>query len=151
VRGLTREVGNEIDEFVTEALRNNLLGTPLDLAALNITRGRDTGLPSLNGLRAQIQNYASPSTAPGDSSLAPYTSWVDFAQHMQHPESLVNFIAAYGTHSTVTSATTLEGKRAAAMDLVFGSAASPTDRLDFLNSTGDWADNAGTHARTRTA
>ena len=30
------QVGNEIDEFVTEALRNNLVGLPLDLAALNI-------------------------------------------------------------------------------------------------------------------
>ena len=43
VRGLTRQVGNEIDEFVTEAVRNNLLGLPLDLAAINIARGRDTG------------------------------------------------------------------------------------------------------------
>ena len=48
VRGVTRQVGNEIDEFVTEALRNNLLGLPLDLAAINIARGRDTGIPSLN-------------------------------------------------------------------------------------------------------
>src|SRR5262249_48114075 len=47
VRGVTREVGNEIDEFVTEALRNNLLGLPLDLPAINITRARDTGIPSL--------------------------------------------------------------------------------------------------------
>ena len=31
VRGMTRQAGNEIDEFVTEALRNNLLGLPLDL------------------------------------------------------------------------------------------------------------------------
>ena len=37
------QVGNEIDEFVVEALRNNLLGLPLDLAALNIARGRDAG------------------------------------------------------------------------------------------------------------
>ena len=42
VRGVTRQVGNEIDEFVTEALRNNLVGLPLDLAALNIARGRPT-------------------------------------------------------------------------------------------------------------
>src|SRR5262249_23551911 len=41
VRGVTRTVGNQIDEFVTEALRNNLLGTPLDLAVLNLARGRD--------------------------------------------------------------------------------------------------------------
>ena len=31
IRGMTRQVGNEIDEFVTSALRNNLLGLPLDL------------------------------------------------------------------------------------------------------------------------
>ena len=47
VRGVTRTVGNEIDEFVTEALRNNLVGLPLDLAVLNLARGRDTGIPSL--------------------------------------------------------------------------------------------------------
>src|SRR5262249_25486054 len=40
VRGMTIERGNEIDEFVTGALRNNLLGLPLDLAAINIARGR---------------------------------------------------------------------------------------------------------------
>ena len=51
---MTRQVGNEIDEFVTEALRNNLLGLPLDLAAINIARGRDTGIPSLNAARARV-------------------------------------------------------------------------------------------------
>ena len=54
VRGMTRQVGNEIDEFVTGALRNNLLGLPLDLAVLNIARARDTGAPSLNEARAQF-------------------------------------------------------------------------------------------------
>ena len=54
VRGTTSQVGNEIDEFVTGALRNNLLGLPLDLAALNIARGRDTGVAPLNLVRNQI-------------------------------------------------------------------------------------------------
>ena len=54
MRGVTRQVGNEIDEFVTEAVRNNLLGLPLDLPAINIARGRDTGIPSLNEARAQF-------------------------------------------------------------------------------------------------
>ena len=31
-QGGTRTVANEVDEFVTEALRNRLLGLPLDLA-----------------------------------------------------------------------------------------------------------------------
>ena len=51
---MTRQVGNEIDEFVTEALRNNLLGLPLDLPAINMARGRDTGIPSLNAARARV-------------------------------------------------------------------------------------------------
>ena len=46
MRGTTRQVGNEIDEFKTEALRNNLLGLPLDLPSINLARGRDTGIPS---------------------------------------------------------------------------------------------------------
>ena len=51
VRGMTRQVGNEIDEFVTEALRNNLLGLPLDLATINMARARDAGVPPLNWAR----------------------------------------------------------------------------------------------------
>ena len=51
---MTDQVGNELDEFVTETLRNNLLGLPLDLATLNMTRGRDTGVPSLNNARRQF-------------------------------------------------------------------------------------------------
>ena len=45
VRGMTRQIGNEIDEFVTEALRNNLLGLPLDLPAINMARAREPGFP----------------------------------------------------------------------------------------------------------
>ncbi|WEK29101.1 MAG: peroxidase family protein [Candidatus Pseudomonas phytovorans] len=133
IRGVTRQVGNEIDEFVTEALRNNLLGLPLDLPALNIARGRDTGIPGLNEARREF--YA----ATGDSQLKPYISWADFADHLKHPASLINFIAAYGTHSTITSATTEAGKRAAAVSLVLGGSGSPLDRLDFLNGTGAYA------------
>src|SRR6185437_8865624 len=83
VRGVTRTVGNEIDEFVTEALRSNLLG----LAVLNIARGRDTGIPPLNEARREF--YA----AISDPELKPYASWADFVQHIKHPESLINFIA----------------------------------------------------------
>ena len=147
VRGLTRQVGNEIDEFVTEALRNNLLGLPLDLPAINIARGRDTGIPSLNDARAQFFAMT------GDGQLKPYISWVDFAMHLKHPESLINFIAAYATHEAITNATTLAAKRAAATLLVLGDgddsdgvtigANTYLDRFEFLNSTGAWANDAG--------
>ena len=128
VRGLTRTVGNEIDEFVTEALRNNLVGLPLDLPAINIARGRDTGVPTLNEARAEF--YA----MTGDAQLAPYTSWVDFAGHLKHVELVINFIAAYGTHASITGALTTAAKRAAATDIVLGGGAiSDADRLAFLN------------------
>ena len=141
IRGITRQVGNEIDEFVTEALRNNLLGLPLDLPAINMARGRDTGVPSLNEARAEF--YA----MTGDSQLKPYASWADLASNLKHAESLVNFIAAYGTHASITGATTTADKRAAAYALVYGeggmdgiatgdepTVAVPTDRLDFLTA-----------------
>ncbi|NWL78717.1 heme peroxidase, partial [Pseudomonas taiwanensis] len=134
IRGTTRQQGNEIDEFVTEALRNNLLGLPLDLATINIARGRDTGIPSLNVARREFHAMT------GDSQLEAYTSWVDFMGNLKHEASLINFIAAYGTHGSITSQTTLDGKRAAAMAIVLGVGANvPADRLDFLHSTGAWA------------
>ncbi|CAD5107740.1 peroxidase family protein [Zestomonas carbonaria] len=133
VRGVTRQLGNEIDEFVTEALRNNLLGLPLDLAAINIARGRDTGVPSLNAARTEF--YA----MTGDSQLKPYNSWVDFLGNLKHELSIVNFIAAYGTHATIVNASSLGAKRDAAMAIVFGGAGAPGDRIDFLYGTGAWA------------
>ena len=136
VRGMTNQVGNEIDEFVTDSLRNNLLGLPLDLATINITRGRDTGIPPLNSARRQFFQDT------GDAALEPYDNWADFGQGIKHPESLINFVAAYGAHPSVAAATTLEEKRAAATSLVLGGEGAPSDRLDFLNSTGQWASDA---------
>ena len=151
VRGTTRQLGNEIDEFVTETLRNNLLGLPLDLATINLARGRDAGVPSLNAARAEFFAMT------GDSQLTAYISWVDFGANLKHFKSLVNFIAAYGKHPSITSADTLIEKRAAAYALVYGengmdgipnsgdepTVGVPIDRLEFLTSTGDWANNAG--------
>ncbi|AJA08571.1 hemolysin-type calcium-binding region [Sphingopyxis fribergensis] len=115
VRGMTRQVGNEIDEFVTSALRNNLLGLPLDLATINLARGRDTGVPSLNAARREFYEVTN-----NDARLKPYESWVDFAGNLKNEASIINFIAAYGTHELITGETTVEGKRAAAMAIIFG-------------------------------
>ncbi|EWS63969.1 hypothetical protein Y695_02791 [Hydrogenophaga sp. T4] len=57
-------------------------------------------------------------------------------QHIKHPESLVNFIAAYGTHSSITGVTEVAAKRAAASLIVLGGDGAPTDRLEFLMSQG---------------
>ncbi|MFY8099025.1 MAG: peroxidase family protein, partial [Allorhizobium sp.] len=138
IRGMTGQVGNEIDEFVTDVLRNHLVGIPLDLAALNIARGRETGIPSLNAARAQFKAIAN-----GDTQLDPYKNWVDFGMNLKNPASIVNFIAAYGTHATITGATTAEAKRDAAMKLVFGGTGAPADRMDFLNGTGAYTNLGG--------
>ncbi len=121
-QGGTRQRGNQIDEFVTEAVRNNVLGLPLDLGVLNLARGRSESLAPLNLVREELF------LASGDFSLAPYANWTDFEFALRNPESLVNFIAAYGIHPTlagVPDCTTgpapdcgLAGRRAAATDLM---------------------------------
>ena len=54
IRGMTRQVGNEIDEFVTDALRNKLLGIPLDLAAHQHRPRPRHRHAALNAARAQF-------------------------------------------------------------------------------------------------
>ncbi|RAM37191.1 peroxidase family protein [Arthrobacter globiformis] len=136
VMGMSDQTGNELDEFVTDTLRNNLLGLPLDLATINMTRAREAGVPPLNEVRRQLHD------STGDGQLAPYTSWADFGQNIKHPESLINFVAAYGTYPTIANATTLADKRAAAKAIVDpGPGATPptAEMIDFMNSSGAWA------------
>ena len=132
VRGMTRQVGNAIDEFVTDALRNSLLGLPLDLAAINMARGRETGAPTLNEARASFFAQT------GDTRLMAYTSWTDFAFNLKNAGTIINMIAAYGTHGDLLAATTTAEKRAIATDIVLGGALAPADAQDFLNGTGLW-------------
>ena len=146
LRGLSMDVGAEIDEFIVPALRSNLLGLPLDLAALNIARARETGVASLNKVRAELYNDF------GVADLKPYASWNDFAQHLKNPLSLINFVSAYGNHELIEQAATLEEKRAAATLLVLGAPLDvdgdgidddvPLDRRDFLDGRGAYAAGA---------
>ncbi len=145
IMGMSDQVGNELDEFVTATLRNNLLGLPLDLAAINMTRARSEGVPRLNVFRRDLFNKTN------DGALKPYTNWINFGENLKHPESLINFVAAYGQFPTITGATTLDGKRDAARLIVSPDAlaleVSPDGAMDFMNSTGAWA-NSSTHSIT---
>jgi Ca2+-binding RTX toxin-like protein len=146
-QGNTRQVANEIDEFVTEAVRNNLLGLPLDLPVLNLARGRSEGIPPLNEVRRQLYFGTNPQAMlqpppVGDPAIAPYANWLEFEFALKHPESLVNFIAAYGTDprspaAPLNVATNMAEKRAAAQllttdaDFMFmDGAATGVERID---------------------
>ncbi|MCB2061447.1 MAG: hypothetical protein KDE21_13115, partial [Novosphingobium sp.] len=102
--GMSHQLGGETDEFVTAALQQSLLGQPMDLPAINIARGRDIGLPTLNEARTQLFAALQDSDYPLSGELAPYESWNDFAANMLHPSSLVNFIAAYSFDGDLTAA-----------------------------------------------
>lgn len=124
--GQTRQQMNEIDEFITPALNQGLLGMPLDLAAINIARGRDIGLPTFNEMRVALD-------------LGAYTSWSDFGNNMQHSESLVNFIAAYALDGNVDLAQAIidasNGDSAAAAIVVteLGGTNGVAEAITFLN------------------
>lgn len=55
LRGVTQQVANEFDNMIIDDVRNFLFGPPgadgMDLAALNIQRGRDHGLADYNDVR----------------------------------------------------------------------------------------------------
>jgi hypothetical protein len=86
-----------------------------------------------------------------DPALAPYIDWYTFYQNIKHPESIVNFIAAYGTHPDIAAATSDAEKRQLAAKMIIGYEAAlaalasggsvnaallaegaPVDTLDFL-------------------
>ena len=83
LRHLGADVSNKFDVHIIDDLRNFLLDPPdvLDLAAINIQRGRDLGLGTLNETREAL-------------GLTPYT---DFNQISSDPETAAALELAYGT------------------------------------------------------
>ena len=113
IAGEVQVAHQRIDPQVVEVIRSKLLGTPLDLYAANIERGREIGIATLNEFRryvsdngsliqqaGQASNYATalPAQVP---SLAPYATWAEFGQHLrgtpaEQTELLALFKAVYG-------------------------------------------------------
>lgn len=106
--GNAREPAQQVDTFLTDAVRNLLVGRPQDLGALNIARGREMGTVSLNefrratyeffqatGIASSLGNAASDRSAgifdplvvnPVNlilETLRPYTNWADFGHNLR--------------------------------------------------------------------
>jgi len=74
LRKLASDLSNELDVFIVDDLRNflNVPGASMDLAAINIQRGRDLGLGSLNQTRVALglKAYTSFAEITSDASIA---------------------------------------------------------------------------------
>ncbi|XP_039969015.1 uncharacterized protein LOC120780837 [Bactrocera tryoni] len=86
IRGLVNQRALKRDEFITPELTNHLFQTPgfpfgLDLAAINIQRGRDHGVPPYTSWRVPC-------------GLTPINSWEDFA-NVVGPQSAQRISHAY--------------------------------------------------------
>jgi len=119
--GGSQAVGNGIDIWVTDALRNNLVGLPLDLATLNIVRGRDAGLMTFNQVRADLY-------AQGVTHLKPFGNWEDFKAALTHPEALENFIMAYSRDAILQ---TFAGSKTLQQWTTLQDSATPSDAQEY--------------------
>lgn len=85
LRGFAAQRARRVDPFITDAVRNFLFGPPgsggFDLAALNIQRGRDHGLPDYNTVRREL-------------GLAPKTSFATISSDVRVQRRLEE---AYGS------------------------------------------------------
>lgn len=76
LRGLSAQECQRVDAYMIDEVRNFLFGPPgsggFDLASLNIQRGRDHGLPSLNQMRRDLglPAYASFDEVTSDATVA---------------------------------------------------------------------------------
>ena len=87
LRHLSGDLANLLDAHIVDGLRNFLVDPPdgMDLAAINIQRGHDLGLGTLNQTREAL-------------GLEPYTS---FDQLSSDPETAAAFEKAYGSIDAV--------------------------------------------------
>jgi Animal haem peroxidase len=83
LRHLTGDLSNALDTHLVDDLRDFLVDPPdgMDLAAINIARGRDLGLGTLNETRIAL-------------GLDPYTN---FDQITSDPQTATNLAAAFGS------------------------------------------------------
>ena len=85
LRGMVSQNSRRVDEFMNAILTNNLFNVHLDLASLNIQRGRDHGLPPYLTWQRYCQR------------VFPMLDMTDFTNTL----TLVRFLEVYGSLDTV--------------------------------------------------
>lgn len=82
VAGIAAQAAEEVDAQVVDAIRNDLVRVSADLFSLNVARGRDLGLGTLNQVRQSLLDsqdaYVIDSIQRSGVNLTAYTSWEDF-------------------------------------------------------------------------
>jgi peroxidase len=99
--GLLLQRAQEVDTLLVDDVRNALFGTPgqggSDLAALNIQRGRDHGLPDYNTLRRAFEDVKVGTQTVGDDGFFSLGSITDFSQITSDEAKAQLLMALYGS------------------------------------------------------
>lgn len=97
LEGFARELSQEIDNKIVDDVRDFLFGPPgaggLDLASLNIQRGRDHGLPDYNTVRAAFGLSKVASFAQISSNTATQTALQDLYGNVDNIDAWVGALA----------------------------------------------------------
>jgi peroxidase len=111
LRGLAKQTAQELDGMIIDEVRNFLFGAPgaggLDLASLNLQRGRDHGLPSYNAMRRALKlrpavrfQDVNPNAEASGRLAAAYTSvedidlWMGALSEPHRPGAMVGEVIA---------------------------------------------------------
>lgn len=99
LKGFLAQGTEELDAHVVDGARTDLVHTGMDLYAIDLARGRDLGVGSLNQTRRALAASTDPYVVEavdrvGD--LTPYSSWEDFKLRNDLSDALIaDFQAAY--------------------------------------------------------
>ena len=100
VSGIAGQPAEEVDYNLVDAIRNNLQEIPFDLFSLNVARGRDVGLGTLNQVKKDLMEsddpYVKEAVELSDADMTPYSSWADFRDRNNlSPTVIAQFMMAY--------------------------------------------------------
>jgi Ca2+-binding RTX toxin-like protein len=99
VAGTISQAAEEVDPYIVDGVRNDLVRVNADLFSFNMMRGRDLGLGTLNEVRAGLAASDDPYVREAvgyAGDLSPYVSWDNFqSRNGLSDELIAKFRQAY--------------------------------------------------------